>query len=105
MGGSVLTLTRTQAVLARSNFITSIIVSSNSITSISVSSNFISITSIIMAPSPLAVKRRREADKPPIVGIPSRNTGEGKEKKKNSESKFLNLIYMVLGFLWYTLTG
>merc|ERR1712106_1197369 len=60
---------------------------------------------ITMAPSPLAVKRRREADKPPIVGIPSKSGGEGKEKKKNSESKFLNLIYMIVGFLWYTLTG
>ena len=64
-----------------------------------------SFTTIIMAPSPLAVKRRREADKPPIVGIPSRNTAEGKDKKKNSESKFLNFIYMVVGFLWYSLTG
>merc|ERR1712106_918100 len=60
---------------------------------------------ITMASSPLAVKRRREANKPPIVGIPSKSGGEGKEKKKNSESKFLNLIYMIVGFLWYTLTG
>ena len=58
-----------------------------------------------MAPSPLAVKRRREAEKPPIIGIPSKSGSEGKEKKKSSESKFLNLIYMVVGFLWYTLTG
>ena len=58
-----------------------------------------------MAPSPLAVKRRREAERPPIVGTPTKNSPEGKEKKKNSESKILNFIYLVVGFLWYSLTG
>ena len=58
-----------------------------------------------MAPAPLAVKRRREAEKPPIVGIPSKSGSDAKEKKKNSESKFLDIIYKIVGFLWYTLTG
>ena len=57
-----------------------------------------------MAPSPLAVKRRREAEKPPIVGIPSKSS-ESKQKKKDSESRFLDLIYLIVGFLWYSLTG
>merc|ERR1711936_173755 len=59
-----------------------------------------------MAPSPLAVKRRRETERPPGVGSSSRNSGDTKDKKKKgSESKFTDFLYKIIGFLWYTLAG
>lgn len=60
-----------------------------------------------MSPSPLAVKRRREADRPPVILPPTKSASEGKEKKKSSSagSKFLDYIYFLVGFLWYSLAS
>ena len=60
-----------------------------------------------MSPSPLAVKRRREADKPPVILPPTKSAQEGKEKKKSASgsSKFLDYVYFLVGFLWYSLAS
>ena len=59
-----------------------------------------------MTQSPLALKRRREAERPP--GLPlKRNSHDNKEKRKSSSdsSVVLEYFYLVLGFLWYSLVG
>lgn len=59
-----------------------------------------------MAPSPLAVKRRREADRPPVIVTPTRQA-DSKDKKKTSSvstgSQILEYIYFLVGFIWYSL--
>ena len=59
-----------------------------------------------MTQSPLALKRRREAERPP--GLPlKRNSHDNKEKRKSSSdsSVVLEYFYLVLGLLWYSLVG
>ena len=59
-----------------------------------------------MTQSPLALKRRREAERPPGMST-KRNSNENKEKRKSStdSSVVLDYIYLVVGFLWYSLLG
>jgi len=59
-----------------------------------------------MTQSPLALKRRREAERPPGMST-KRNSSENKEKRKSStdSSVVLDYIYLVVGFLWYSLLG
>ena len=56
-----------------------------------------------MTQSPLAVKRRREAGKPPIVI----NQNKDKDKKKtpsvSTGTKIVEYIYFLVGFIWYSL--
>ena len=59
-----------------------------------------------MTQSPLALKRRREAERP--AGLPvKRSSNDNKVKRKTSSdsSVVLEYIYLVLGFLWYSLLG
>ena len=59
-----------------------------------------------MSPSPLAVKRRREADKPQVILPPTRQNNEKKDKKKSSSSSsILDFIYFLVGFIWYNLVS
>ena len=60
-----------------------------------------------MTQSPLALKRRREAERPPGIAA-KRNSHDNKEKRKSSSdssSVVLEYIYLVVGFLWYSLLG
>ena len=59
-----------------------------------------------MSPSPLAVKRRREAERPPVILPPTKSQAENKEKKKSSgDSKILDYIYFLVGFIWYSIVS
>merc|ERR1712029_470154 len=61
---------------------------------------------ITMSPSPLAVKRRREAERPPVILPPTKSQTENKEKKKSSgDSKILDYIYFLVGFIWYSIVS
>merc|ERR1712029_541518 len=63
------------------------------------------ILTITMSPSPLAVKRRREAERPPVILPPTKSQTENKEKKKGSDSKILDYIYFLVGFIWYSIVS
>ena len=59
-----------------------------------------------MSPSPLAVKRRREADKPQVILPPTRSKQDNKDKnKKSSNSQILEYIYFLVGFVWYSIVS
>merc|ERR1712223_1631227 len=65
---------------------------------------------ITMAPSPLAVKRRREAERPPVILPPTKSHTDAKDKKKTSSgpslsSKILEYVYFLVGFVWYSLVS
>ena len=58
-----------------------------------------------MTQSPLALKRRREAERPPGIPVTKRSSNESKEKKKSESSVVLEYIYQLVAFLWYSLVG
>ena len=65
---------------------------------------------INMAPSPLALKRRREAERPPVILPPTKSHTDAKDKKKTSSgpslsSKILEYVYFLVGFVWYSLVS
>merc|ERR1712098_307814 len=55
-----------------------------------------------MAPS-LAVKKRRDADRPPLLASATHHGTESKEKKKPviGNSKPMEYIYWLVGLVWY----
>merc|ERR1712126_387626 len=61
---------------------------------------------VTMSPSPLAVKRRREAERPPVILPPTKTQTKNKEKKKSSgDSKILDYVYFLVGFIWYSIVS
>ena len=61
-----------------------------------------------MTQSPLALKRRREAERPPGIPSSKKSSNESKDKKNSSSSAvsgLLEYLYLVVGFLWYSLLG
>merc|ERR1711936_323963 len=59
-----------------------------------------------MTQSPLALKRRREAERPPGIPNTKKQNNEAKDKKNSSiGSVLLEYLYLAVGFLWYSLVG
>ena len=53
----------------------------------------------------LAVRRRREGEKPPVIVNKDSDSKEQKEKKKVGEGWLKELILMLVGLIWYSVVG
>merc|ERR1712243_484358 len=55
----------------------------------------------------LPVKKRRDADRPPLLASATHHGTESKEKKKpvTGNSKPMEYIYWLVGLVWYGITG